>query len=78
MTWNYRIMNKNGLLGVHGVYYDGDGNIQGMDQDPNAPQAETIDELRTVLELMLEALEKPILDYDEVDKKEALAHNSAN
>ena len=71
-------MNKNGILGVHGVYYDEHGNIQGMDQDPNAPRAETSDELKTMLELMLEALEKPILDYDEVDKKEPIDHNGAS
>ena len=71
-------MNKNGLLGVHGVYYDEHGNIQGMDQDPNAARAETRDELRTMLELMLEALEKPFLDYDELDKKEPIDHNSAS
>ena len=37
MGWNYRIMKKDGYLGVHAVYYDGHGNIQGMDQDPNVP-----------------------------------------
>ncbi|HZE70425.1 MAG TPA: hypothetical protein VE135_12985 [Pyrinomonadaceae bacterium] len=48
-----------------------------MDQDPNAPSAENRDELRTKLELMLEALEKPILDYEEVGTKEPINQNSA-
>jgi hypothetical protein len=78
MSWNYRITNKNGYLGVHGVYYDEHGNITGMDQDPNAPRARNRDELRAMLELMLEALEKPILDYEEVDRKNFKNHNDAS
>jgi hypothetical protein len=75
MGWNYRIVKKGGYLGVHGVYYGEHGNIQGMDQDPNAPTAETRAELRTKLELMLEALNKPILDYDKVNAKDSIAHD---
>ena len=67
MSWNYRVMKKDGCLGVHGVYYDEHGNIEGMDQDPNGPTGESLDHLKTTLELMLEALEKPILDYKEFD-----------
>jgi hypothetical protein len=65
MSWNYRVVNKNASLGIHGVYYDESGKIIGMDQDPNYPSAEDCLELRTTLELMLEALSKPIVDYDE-------------
>ena len=70
-------MKKGGYLGVHGVYYDEHGNIQGMDQDPNAPTAETRAELRTMLELMLQALKKPILDYEKISAKGAIDHRSA-
>jgi hypothetical protein len=77
MGWNYRIMKKSGSFGVHGVYYDEHGNITGMDQDPNAPIAETHEELKTMLVLMLEALEKPILDYEKVETKDFINQNGA-
>ena len=67
MGWNYRVIKKDGGCGVHGVYYDEHENITGIDQDPNAPTGESLDQLRTTLELMLEALEKPILDYNQFD-----------
>lgn len=69
MGWNYRVINKDGSLGLHGVYYDEHDNIEGMDRDPNAPTGENLDELRTMLKLMLEALEKPIIDYQELDRE---------
>ena len=49
MKWNYRVVKKDGYLGIHGVYYDENGNITGIDQDPNAPLGEELDELRTTL-----------------------------
>ena len=67
MSWNYRVIEKDGGFGVHGAYYDEHENITGIDQDPNVPIGETVDQLRTTLELMLEALKKPILDYKEFD-----------
>jgi hypothetical protein len=42
------------------------------------PTAETRAELRTMQELMLEALEKPILDYEKISAKDAIDHDDAN
>lgn len=55
-------MNKDGVLGKHAVYYDDSGNIEGWSEVPFSPVAHGLDELKTNLELMLETLEKDIID----------------
>ena len=69
MPWNYRVVKKDGQLAIHGVYYDADGRINGIDMDANAPFGEDLEDLRGRLELMIESLQKPIVDYDEVNGK---------
>ena len=62
MSWNYRVMKKAGHLAVYPVYYDDRGNIRGWSERPFSPEAESLEELRTTLELMLDALEKEIIE----------------
>ncbi len=62
--WNYRVVERDGVLGLHAVYYDDSGNIEGWSEIPFSPVAESIDELRTTLELMLESLAKDIVDVE--------------
>ena len=64
MNWNYRVVRKQGQLGIYGVYYDAQGAVQGMDAEPNIPMGEDLDELRTSLELMLASLERGIMEDD--------------
>lgn len=66
-NFQYRVVFKNGQLGIHGVYYDNSGNIRGMDIEPNVPLGYELDNLRHKLELMLKSLDKEILDYDELE-----------
>ena len=63
MWWDYRVMNKAGQLAVYSVYYDDNGKIEGWSEMPFSPEADDLEELRTTLELMLEALTKDILEY---------------
>ncbi|MBV8658744.1 MAG: hypothetical protein JO142_13045 [Burkholderiales bacterium] len=65
MSWNYRVMNKDGELAIYEVYYHEDGRIQGMSSEPTFPAGETLQELELNIELYLSALKKPILDYTE-------------
>ena len=62
MSWNYRVMKKAGHLAVYPVYYDDRGNIRGWSERPFSPEAESLEELRTTLELMLDAFEKEIIE----------------
>ena len=62
--WNYRAVKKDGVLGVHAVYYADDGNIEGWSERPFSPVADSLDELRTSLELMLESLEQEVIEVE--------------
>jgi hypothetical protein len=62
--WNYRVVRKEGALAIHAVYYDDSGEVEGWSERPFSPVAESCDELRTNLELMLEALGKDVLNIE--------------
>jgi len=62
MSWNYRVLKKDGALGVYAVYYDDAENIQGWSEHPFSPVAEDLDELKTTLTSMVESLEKEIVE----------------
>jgi hypothetical protein len=70
-TWNYRVVRHKGvgvndmpvMLQIHEVYYE-NGTPDMVTEDPVAAGGETIEEVRRALELMLAAIEKPILDFD--------------
>lgn len=70
MSWNYRVMRHVGdgeeWLGIHEVYYDDNGKPNGHTEDEIAPTSdEGVDGLRWVLDRMMEALDKPVLDFSE-------------
>jgi hypothetical protein len=66
MNWNYRVVrDKKGTLAFHEVFYSDAGEVLGHTESEVTPAAETVDELREVLELFREALDKPVLEYRE-------------
>jgi len=65
-SWNYRVVRKDGRLGVHSAYYDESGKIEGLSIDPCSPQADSIEELEANLQLMVESLRSAIVDFDSV------------
>lgn len=69
-TWNYRVMSShtNGL-GIYEVYYDTDGNIEYFSSDIIAPKGDSLEELKEDLSCYIEALNKPVLDYDKLTKQ---------
>ena len=72
MTWNYRIVSEKApegeFLQLYEVYYDDDGKINGMTENPMKPYGESVEELQNDLEYMMEALKQPVLDMKELEK----------
>jgi hypothetical protein len=64
MTWNYRLMRRNGFLSIHEVYYKDDGKVRTWTEDPMEPGGDTVEEVQQDLKWMARALTKPILDYE--------------
>lgn len=78
--WNYRVCAKTHATNVpgmdpeveysiHEVYYDEAGNISGWTADPVTVGASSLKDLRDVLNLIAGALNKPVIDLDEMEQK---------
>jgi hypothetical protein len=78
--WNYRVIRKrnvyidptdqkervNYTYAIHEAYYDKNGHVGAITQDPVEPFGENIEELRHSWVMMAEAFGQPILDYDNI------------
>jgi hypothetical protein len=78
--WNYRVIRKENkyidrkikkeridyTYAIHEAYYDDNGHVGAITQDPVEPFGENIEELRHSWVMMAEAFGKPILDYDKI------------
>ena len=69
MSWNYRVMRyPDGYLGIHEVYYDdGEGTVNGYTVEAVPVSGEDKEAIQSTLQMMLAALDKPTLDYEEED-----------
>jgi len=67
--WNHRVVKtKDGeddWYAIHEVFYDKDGNVDGMTKQPVSVGGNTIEELKWTLTKMLESLEYNIIDETE-------------
>ncbi|MCG3212450.1 MAG: hypothetical protein FOGNACKC_06120 [Anaerolineae bacterium] len=72
-TWNYRIVERDGIFAIYEVYYDAAGNVTSITAEPVAPMGESLDELRADLEKQCQALDKPVLRYEDIAGDEAEA-----
>jgi hypothetical protein len=87
--WNFRVVRKKKIYidpaakkervdytyTIHEAYYDKNGHVGAITQDPVEPFGENIEELRHSWVMMAEAFSQPILDYDNIpepgyDRKE--------
>jgi hypothetical protein len=78
MTWNFRIVNKDGNLGIHEVFYDGEPcAFRGLDcvcvatsvtVDPIDVTGENLEDIKDYYNMMGEAFDRPILDYNKIGK----------
>ena len=69
MTWDYRILVRNGEYAIYEVYYDESGHIEAFADTPVYPAGDSTEELREDLEHYQRALKHPVLDYDELSKQ---------
>lgn len=63
MTWDYRVMDRDGQLAIHEVFYRDDGSVEGYTELPVHPRAGTIDELREELRRYASALDREMLPF---------------
>ena len=67
--WNFRVLKKDNSLAIHSVYYNDEGKIVSWSLEPEFPNGDDIEELRTDLTLMLEATEKEIVDVEAIERE---------
>lgn len=63
MSWNYRVVKKDGLYSIHDVYYDKHFDIVNIGRE-SPVVGEDIEDLKWTLQKMLEACNKPSVDYN--------------
>lgn len=78
--WDYRIVRKKYVYkdpdgkkekvyytyAIHEAFYDNNGNVGAITQDPVAPLGDNIEDLRHSWVMMAEAFGQPLLDYDNI------------
>ena len=62
MTWDYRVVNRDGEFGIYECYYD-EGTL--ITEDPIEPYGETAEELFSDMLKQLEAFTKPTLHWED-------------
>lgn len=77
-TWDYRVMRRavkikgtkkyDVSFGIYEVYFD-NGRVEGWTTDPVEPHGDTLDDLKTDIKWMRQALKKPVLDYNKLDRQ---------
>jgi len=50
MFWNYRVLEHDKMFYIHEVYYNDNGDITAISEDPMHPHGETPEELKNDLE----------------------------
>lgn len=65
LHWNYRVVERDEYFGIYEVYYDEDGEISTWTVAAVEPRGETVAELKEDLMHMQQALDAPVLKWDE-------------
>ena len=69
--WNFRIVENDGLYGIHEAYYeDGVEKPHSISKESMSPFGETFEELKEDVEKFVVALDKPILHYKDFSNSE--------
>jgi len=66
MSWDYRVIENNGMFTVHEVHYNDKGDITSISEGPMGPSGETLEELKDDTKYFLQALELPVLKKEEI------------
>jgi hypothetical protein len=69
MYWQYRVIRQkllNGDLvyGIHEAYLEEGDSVKWISTEPCSPFGESLEELKKDHEMMMDAFNKPIIDYD--------------
>lgn len=76
ITWNYRVIHKieNGehTYAIHEVYYNENGEPWNVTVNSTAPLGETLQELLDDLEHYIDAINRPILEFDGINTNQEL------
>jgi len=74
--WNYRVVRKKYInpdterisytYAIHEAYYDNNGYVEAVTQDPVEPFGENVEELRHSWIMIAEAFGLPLLDFDSI------------
>lgn len=70
--WNHRIMRRQfkgfpSRVAIYEVFYDAKKEPVTWTADPVYPSGETMEELRAVLQSMMDALDRPVLNWEEAE-----------
>jgi len=71
MSWNYRVVkgkcdDGEEYFGIHEIYYNDDGSIRLVSEDQQPVAAETLEDVKSVLQMMLDCLSKDVLIEGEI------------
>ena len=68
--WNFRVVKKtlrdHSEIGIYSVYYDLDGEPNGVSMDPQYVMGYSVEDLADTLRLMEECLDKPVLNWEDI------------
>jgi hypothetical protein len=64
ISWDYRIIENNGMFAVYEVHYNEREEIVSVSEDPMGPSGETLKDLKEDMQYFLDALESPVLKKD--------------
>ena len=73
MSWSYRVVKQVTKIplgdidisyGIHEVYYDENGDIVNISENPSYVISDDVNGLERNLQNMLEACKKPVIDYN--------------
>jgi hypothetical protein len=64
MTWNYRLVKKDGLIGIHSAYYNSKKEVASLSVDPEYLSADDADDLKSALQKVMKAFDSPVIDYN--------------
>jgi|GEM_PF-2412262 len=66
MVWNYRVIEHDGNFYIHEVYYNADGDICAISEDPMHPYGETLQKLMSDIGHFLQAITRPVLKKEKI------------
>jgi len=62
--WNYRVVKKDGYLGIHECHYDDDGQVEFLTENAVDVVGDDVEELKWELHHMEANLALPMIDYE--------------